>query len=123
MEHEWRYLATVKAIVDGDTMDLDLDLGFYTRRLERIRLLGSAGGVDTPELHSRDPAERVQANLARARVLALCPPGTQIEVRTEKADRRDGFGRYLAQVKLPDGRDLGDLLLGEALATPYIRGN
>lgn len=120
MQHEWRYLATLQEAVDGDTITISIDLGFYTSRLERVRLLGSAGGVDTPELHSRDPEERVRANLARARVLALVPPGTQVRVITER-DRRDGFGRFLAQVLLEDGRNLGDVLLSEGLAVPWVR--
>lgn len=121
----WEYRATIENVVDGDTFDATLDLGFYTYRRERLRLLGSTCGVDTPELNDHDPAVRAQANAARTRVLDLMPMGSAVIVRTQRraqGDPRDGFGRFLAEVLLPDGTNLGDLLLTEGLAVPYHRG-
>lgn len=120
----WTYRATCEAWIDGDTLVAVVDLGFYTLRRERLRLMGSAGGVDTPEMNSRNPAERARAQAAKARVLELLPPGTGCTIQTARAaagDPKDGFGRFLAQVTLPDGRNLGDVLLAEGLAVPYAR--
>lgn len=120
----WEYRATIERVVDGDTFDATLDLGFYTWRHERLRLLGSFCGVNTPEMHAADPAVRARANAAKTRVLDLMPMGSVVTVRThrqEAGDPKDGFGRFLAEVILKDGTNLGDLLLAEGLAVPYER--
>lgn len=122
MDPRWLYRATVVHVVDGDTIDLDVDLGFYIRRIDRFRLIGSAGGVDTPELHASDPAIRERARAAKARMAALCPAGAPVFTVTEKAPAQDGFGRWLCQVITADGLNVGDTLLAEGLAVPYRRG-
>lgn len=93
----------VTHIVDGDTLDVGR---------ERIRVLG----IDTPE---RDEcgyaaASRAASELALERVVRLEPDATQAV--------RDRFGRTLAYVRLPDGRDLGELLLRRGLARTYVVG-
>lgn len=121
----WTYRATVVRWIDGDTVDVVLDLGFYVLHRARLRLLATGAGVDAPELNSRDPAERERARRAAARVTQLAPPGDSVIVQTQRAaagDPRDGFGRFLARVVLADGTDLGDLLIAEGLAAPYQRG-
>lgn len=115
LEHEWRYLATVVRVVDGDTLDLAVQLGFTIQVEQRVRLLGSRGGVNTPELHSADPAQRDRARAAMVRVIRTVPPGTAVRVRTQQ-DKRDGFRRYLAEIITEDGTNLGDALLAEGLA-------
>lgn len=118
----WEYRATVIRFIDGDTMDALLELGFYAQTTQRLRLLGSVQGVNTPELHAADPAVRERAVRAAARCRELAPAGSAFVARTSKGDPRDGFGRFLAQVILADGRNLGDVLLAEGLAVPYVRG-
>lgn len=120
----WTYRATVERWVDGDTLDVTLDLGFHTYRRERLRLLATAGGVDAPELTSRDPAERERARAATLRAAMLAPVGSAVIVQTQRAaagDPRDGFGRFLARVTV-GGLDVGDTLIAEGLAEPYRRG-
>lgn len=113
------YRATVIRWVDGDTVDAKVDVGFYLSAALRFRLLGSNGGVDTPELRAKDPAVRQAAMAAKARSLELAPAGGDVRMLTEKADE---FGRWLARITLADGRDLGDVLLAEGLAVRYVRG-
>ena len=48
-----QFQARVKRVVDGDTLDLDIDLGFHITLRERVRLMG----IDTPETRTRDPIE------------------------------------------------------------------
>lgn len=121
----WTYRATVERWVDADTVDVIVDLGFYVLHRVRLRLLASDGGVDAPELNSRDPAERARAQRAAARAAQLALPGDSVIVQTQRAaagDPRDGFRRFLARVVLADGTDVGDALIAEGLASRYARG-
>lgn len=115
----WLFPAVIERIIDGDTFDAAVDLGFEVRIRQRFRLLASRGGVDTPEINSADPGERAMAGLAKARVMALAPPGTPVAVRSEKGPRVDGFRRWLAEMVLADGRSVGDVLLDEGLASVW----
>jgi micrococcal nuclease len=113
----WTYYATILHVVDGDTLDADIDVGFYLRTTQRLRLLGAvSGGVNAYELHDPDPAKRALGIAGRDRVAALLPVSTVTVIKTQK---KDAFGRFLAAVTLPDGRDLGDLLIAEGLATVW----
>lgn len=111
----YEYRAIVLRHLDGDTAQYRVDLGFRVHVEATIRLLGSKAGVDTPEDKAGLPA--------KARVMAVMPANTQVTLRTQKpADKMDGgFGRWLAQVLLPDGTNLGDMLMDEGLAVEYRR--
>lgn len=87
------YKATVDKVVDGDTVDLDIDLGFYVRTRQRCRLLG----YDAPEKFGPEK-ERGDAAKRHLQVL-LSEPG-ELFVRTAKTEK---YGRWLAQVELIDG--------------------
>lgn len=86
------YRATVQHIVDADTVDFDVDLGFGVRALHRFRLLG----LDAPERFTPE------GKLATEHLASILPVGQVFEVRTHKA-RTDKYGRYLAEVMLPGG--------------------
>jgi micrococcal nuclease len=118
----WEYRATVQRWLDGDTLDVEIDLGFYVLTNQRLRLVGSGLGIDTPEKNAADPAVRERAARATARCWQLAPATTPVILRTQKpAVPKDGFGRFLAEVVIQDGRSLGDVLLEEGLAVPYQR--
>ena len=88
------YNCVVDRVVDGDTVDVDIDLGFGVwLKKQRIRLMG----IDTPEKRTRDPLEKQFGLLATSVVEAFCPVGAKILVETEL----DGTGKY--------GRILGTL--------------
>ena len=92
----YEYRATVRRVIDGDTLEVDIDLGFKTiLKKEKLRLLG----IDTPELRSRNINERAHAQEAKYFVEKLLPPDSEIIVRTEK-DTKGKYGRYLARVYL-----------------------
>lgn len=120
IEHNWRYVAKIVRIVDGDTYDLDIDTGFATHRYETVRLLSSTGGVNTPEIHSTDLEEKRRGVLAMMRVVKLLPVGTVVCVKTQM-DHKDGFRRYLAEIIMNDGTNIGDLLLAEGLASVWSK--
>jgi micrococcal nuclease len=103
------YRGAVTHVVDGDTLDIRLESG----KLERIRLIG----IDTPE---RGACFSAQAT-ARARLLALSKTVVLRGDRTQ--DTRDRYGRLLAYVWLPGGKDLGYRLVADGLARVYVFRN
>ncbi len=97
---------TVTYVVDGDTIDVRLASG----KRERVRLIG----VDTPE---GGACESRQAS-SRTRVLAL---GKRVVLRGDRTqDTRDRYGRLLAYVWLPGGKDLGYRLVADGAAKVYV---
>jgi len=107
------YRAQVKNIVDGDTLDVCVDLGFHMRRDIRLRLKG----IDTAETYGvdKDSKEYKQGAEQTEYVKQWCAVDTDTEwpfiVRTEK---KGSFGRYLATVtRQADGRELTDALKSE----------
>ncbi len=97
------YPAIVKHIVDGDTYRLFIDGGLLHYPYVTVRLLG----VDTPETNRL--ATRPEVMAAKAFVEDVMPVGTPVRITTEPDP--DSFGRWLVQVTLPGGNDLGLLLL------------
>ena len=89
--------------VDGDTVDVDIDLGFNTwLRDERVRIMG----IDTPESRTSDKVEKVFGLAAKARLKELLKDGGILVTTEEKngEDMRGKFGRILGDFKTPDGR-------------------
>lgn len=103
----YTYKAIVVRIVDGDTLDADVDLGFYMKTRQRFRL----ARIDTPERGEEGFTE------ATDRVKELCPIGSEIIIKSEKTG---GFGRWLAEISFgEDQTNLSDQLLLEGLAKIY----
>lgn len=104
------FSATLRRVVDGDTLDLTIDGGFHTWHVERVRLLG----VNTPEVVGATKAAGLDAKDFAVHWLA----GVELVVQSYKSD---AFGRYLANVwRTSDGAQLNDDLLssGHAVAFP-----
>lgn len=91
----YEYAATAVRVIDGDTVDVDVDLGFSVTLRQRLRLLG----VNTPE------RGHVGWQQATDWLRAQCPAGAKLEIRTVK-DRTEKYGRMLAHIRL-----LGDTAL------------
>jgi len=87
----YEYNATLRRVVDGDTVDLDVDLGFYMTAAIRFRVLG----VNTPELRGGTDETKAEAKKAKAFVEAELSKAVSICIKTEKAD---SFGRWLADI-------------------------
>lgn len=106
------YAATVDRVVDGDTVDLTVDLGLHTKRIERMRLYG----IDTPETYGvrKNSAEYIAGVEAREALRAMLSMG-QVWARTVK-DRTGKYGRYLVDlfVEMPDA---GELFVNEELVS------
>jgi micrococcal nuclease len=108
------YKARITNVVDGDTVDAVVDIGFRLSAMLRLRL----ARVDTAELNATDPAIRVAAVNSKAFVVGAVLD-KEVVVETKKAD---SFGRYLAEVYyVIDGlqHNLSDDLLAAGMAIPY----
>ena len=95
------YNCTIRRVVDGDTVDVDIDLGFgMWIHNERVRLYG----IDTPESRTRDLEEKKAGLFAKKVVLHYLPEGSKQVLRTHK----DKVGKY--------GRVLGEFVIYDSLA-------
>ena len=108
------YKAKVVNVVDGDTIDVETDLGFRIGFLKRYRLYG----VDTPEMNDPDPAVRERA--VRAKEFVQGQVGGKEVVLNSHLDRADKYGRWLAVIHFKDAAgawvDLNAELLRRGLA-------
>jgi micrococcal nuclease len=102
-------------IVDGDTVDVVLDLGFQVYRKERIRL----NRIDTPESNSKDELEKKLALEAKNYVSMWLLNQKQIKIRTFKDDK---YGRLLGEFYGDNNISLSDLLIEHGYAWAYDGG-
>ena len=110
----YEYRCKIRRVVDGDTVDVDIDLGFgMWIHNERIRLYG----VDTPESRTRDLEEKKYGLLAKSFVLKYLPEGSYQTLITVK-DKAGKFGRVLGKFKI-DLVFLNDLLVQTHNAVAY----
>jgi micrococcal nuclease len=110
----FEYHAKVLKIVDGDTIDVMVDLGMGVHRKERLRF-SRINAWETRGTH------KAKGKLAKARVAELIPIGEKILVKTEK-DKRGKYGRYIAEIYFTEEDvdvNLNDLLLNEGHAVLY----
>lgn len=91
------FLGTCTSVIDGDTVEVRLDLGFYTTTTIRVRLLD----VFAPEIFSGPAEIRATGRQVKSFVQTLLPEGTPVRLVTEK-DRRS-FNRYVGTVYTLDG--------------------
>jgi len=111
----YHYHCTIARIVDGDTVDVDIDLGFnIILRKQRIRLYR----VDTPEKRTRDLREKRFGKLASKTVEDLLPIGSGCEIHT-RLDGRGKYGRLLGVIINPEGIDVNQYLIDHRLAVEY----
>jgi len=97
----YNYKAGLIRVIDGDTIDIEIDLGFEIKMRKRVRLFG----VDTPELRSSNPTERKAAQLVKNVVTDLLD-WRSLYVKTVKD--KDKYGRYLADIYLSEDDLFGD---------------
>tara|TARA_R100001510_G_scaffold54267_1_gene56775 strand:- start:77 stop:457 length:381 start_codon:yes stop_codon:yes gene_type:complete len=108
------YNATLDRVVDGDTFDCILDLGFDVKlHKQRVRL----HGIDTPESRTRDLAEKKLGLAAKERLKELCVGSFKI-----KSLGKGKYGRILAIPYTEDGEDICQILIKEGHAVEYHGG-
>jgi len=109
------YNAKCLRVVDGDTLDAQVDLGFDTFKKIRIRLVG----INTPESRTRDLEEKAKGLAAKARVKELLKENkNQFILHSQGVGK---FGRCLGEIFLGDSK-LNDMLIEEGHAVPYYGG-
>jgi len=109
------YKAKVIKVVDGDTIDVDIDLGFSViLSKQRIRLFG----IDTPESRTRDLEEKFYGKLSAQYLKDRCKKGSYIRLRTY-LDKKGKFGRILGEL-IVDGINLNIQMIKEHLAVEYF---
>ncbi len=109
------YNCIIQRIVDGDTVDVDIDLGFgIWLRKERVRI----AGIDTPEKRTRDKVEKVFGLAATAKAHELIPEGSQCIVRTRR-DRAGKYGRTMGDFVLENNRLYTEIMVETLHAVPY----
>ena len=118
----YNYKAKLLRVVDGDTIDAEIDLGFKIFIKERIRLMG----IDTPESRTRNLAEKSWGKAAKYRLEELLAEADGDFTLVTKMQKKGKFGRILGtiQVSTKDGIvDANQILMNEQLAIPYTGGN
>ena len=88
--YEYRIKKVVK-VVDGDTLDLEIDLGFSLTKKERCRV----AGIDTPECRTRDKEEKQYGMAAKVYMAGMLKKATNLRVKTEKDGK---YGRMLGWI-------------------------
>ena len=110
----YEYNCQVTRIVDGDTIDVILDLGFKILYKSRVRLFG----IDTPESRTRNKDEKARGKMA-SKFLEDSIAFGNVVIRTELKDSRGKFGRVLGTVVV-DGVDINQAMCNAYLAVPYF---
>ncbi|RLG24025.1 hypothetical protein DRN76_04585 [Methanosarcinales archaeon] len=115
MEIGYRYRAKLGRVVDGDTMDVVIDLGFYVELRERVRL----AGINTPEIYrvTKDSEEYKKGMEAKEYVeKRLNENGNELIIETKK---RGKWRRWLATIYLNDSsKTLNEELVEKGMAEP-----
>ena len=115
----YEYKAKLVRVVDGDTLDAMIDLGFDTWVKKRIRL----AGIDAYESRTRDKEEKKYGLAAKAFVLAFLPVDSEQTLRTRK-DGKGKFGRILGEFIVYDAkkdawRSLNEVMIDEHHGVQY----
>lgn len=108
----YAYNAIIVSIYDGDTLRADIDLGFGSWiKNQALRI----AHIDTPEL------KVTSGGAALAFAKTVLPVGTKVVIKTYK-DKREKYGRWLADIKLPDGSDYAETMIKYGYAVKYEGG-
>jgi len=113
--YEYRVKKVTK-VLDGDTIDVDIDLGFSISYSGRVRL----SGIDTPESRTRDLVEKKLGLEAKEYMKSLLDNAKLVVIKTEKPDSSEKYGRILGQVFI-DGLNISvnQMLIDNGYAWEY----
>jgi len=104
-------------VVDGDTIDVDIDLGFDISLFQRVRL----AGIDTPESRTKDVYEKKLGLEVKEKLNDLLKNATKIVIKTEKPDSTEKYGRILGWLFVDDGKlSINEQLIKEGYAWEYM---
>jgi micrococcal nuclease len=114
--YEYR-VKKVTGVVDGDTIDVELDLGFNISYSQRVRL----AGIDTPESRTTDKKEKALGLESKQRLKDVLSKAQVIVIRTELPDSSEKYGRILGWLFL-DGaeKSVNEALVADGYAWGYL---
>ena len=116
------YDVHVVKVVDGDTVDVDIDLGFgVCLKDERVRIMG----IDTPESRTSDDVEKLFGLAAKNRLYSLLEKDAKLITTEDKngEDMKGKFGRILGDFRAADGRLVTQIMIEEGHCVPYFGGS
>ena len=116
----YEYKCNIVKVVDGDTVDVDIDLGFGVwMKDERVRIMG----IDTPESRTRDKIEKKFGLAAKAKLKSLLGPNPVLQTTISKKgeDMKGKFGRVLGDF-IVDGKQVTEIMCKTGHAVPYFGG-
>jgi micrococcal nuclease len=114
--YEYR-VKKVIAVIDGDTIDVDIDLGFDISITKRVRL----AGIDTPESRTSDKYEKTLGLESKAMLKQRLSAAELIVIRTEKPNSSEKFGRVLGWLFLDgDKTSFNETMIASGYAWSYL---
>jgi micrococcal nuclease len=111
------HVKKVLAVIDGDTIDVDIDLGFDISITKRVRL----AGIDTPESRTSDKYEKSLGLESKALLKQRLSAAQTIVIRTEKPDSSEKYGRVLGWLYLDDDKtSFNETMIATGYAWSYL---
>jgi len=111
------HVKKVNNVVDGDTIDVDIDLGFDISFSSRVRL----AGIDTPESRTKDLAEKKLGLEAKEYVKSKIKDAKEVVIKTEKMDSSEKYGRILGWLFLDGSKiSVNEQMIAEGYAWGYL---
>lgn len=115
-KREYKYDCKVLKVVDGDTVDIDIDLGFGVwLHKERVRIMG----IDTPESRTSNEVEKLFGLAAKEALKHLLPIGSMQVLTIAEYDAKGKFGRILGDFEVGD-RSATEILIEQGHCVPYF---
>lgn len=111
------YVRKVEAVVDGDTIDVLIDLGFDILFASRVRL----AGIDTPESRTKDLKEKALGLESKEYLKKYLKDAKSVVIKTEKMDSSEKYGRILGWIYIDeDTESLNDKMINDGYAWGYM---
>ena len=111
------HVKKVTNVVDGDTIDVEIDLGFDISFSSRVRL----AGIDTPESRTTNKAEKVLGLEAKEYVKSKIKDAKEVIIKTEKMDSSEKYGRILGWVFLDGSKiSINEQMIADGYAWGYL---
>jgi micrococcal nuclease len=111
------YVKKVSKVVDGDTIDVDIDLGFDISFSSRVRL----AGIDTPESRTTDKIEKALGIESKDYLKKAIDAAKTVVIKTEKMDSSEKYGRILGWVFLDGSKvSVNEQMIADGYAWGYL---
>jgi micrococcal nuclease len=114
--YEYKVKQVLK-VLDGDTIDVEIDLGFDISITKRVRL----AGIDTPESRTTDKMEKTFGLESKAKLKQLLDAAKLVVIKTEKPDSTEKFGRVLGWLHIDSSElSVNETLIASGYAWSYL---